>query len=177
MFREIIDLPEGEALLFHCSQGKDRTGCAAMLILSALGVDEETATEDACRMEHVISDKSFAAIKKQVGSENYEYFNFVLDGTRIGYFAVAAQPDNTMMLSKLYMYKEYRGNGYAKKAFEFIKDLARQKGCKSIWLTVNRHNYGAMKVYEAFGMKVIREQVTDIGNGFVMDDYVYSIDV
>ena len=137
--------------------------------------------------EGVISDEqidymlenfqSFASIKKQVGSENYEYFNFVLDGTRIGYFAVAAQPDNTMMLSKLYMYKEYRGNGYAKKAFEFIKDLARQKGCKSIWLTVNRHNYGAMKVYEAFGMKVIREQVTDIGNGFVMDDYVYSIDV
>lgn len=137
--------------------------------------------------EGVISDEqidymlenfqSFAAIKKQVGSENYEYFNFVLDGTRIGYFAVAAQPDNTMMLSKLYMYKEYRGNGYAKKAFEFIKDLARQKGCKSIWLTVNRHNYGAMKVYEAFGMKIIREQVTDIGNGFVMDDYVYSIDV
>ena len=137
--------------------------------------------------EGVISDEqidymlenfqSFAAIKKQVGSENYEYYNFVLDGTRIGYFAVAAKPDNTMMLSKLYMYKEYRGNGYASKAFEFIKDLARQKGCKSIWLTVNRHNYGAMKVYEAFGMKVIREQVTDIGNGFVMDDYVYSIDV
>ena len=137
--------------------------------------------------EGVISDEqidymlenfqSFAAIKKQVGLENYEYFNFVLDGTRIGYFAVAAQPDNTMMLSKLYMYKEYRGNGYASKAFEFIKDLARQYGCKSIWLTVNRHNYGAMKVYEAFGMKVIREQVTDIGNGFVMDDYVYSIDV
>ena len=137
--------------------------------------------------EGVISDEqidymlenfqSFAAIKKQVGSENYEYFNFVLDGTRIGYFAVAAQPDNTMMLSKLYMYKEYRGNGYAKKAFEFIKDLARQKGCKSIWLTVNRHNYGAMKVYEAFGMKIIREQVTDIGNGFVMDDFVYGIDL
>ena len=29
----------------------------------ALGVDEETASEDACRIEHVISDKSFAAVK------------------------------------------------------------------------------------------------------------------
>ena len=28
-----------------------------------LGVDEETATEDACRMEHYISDKTFQAIK------------------------------------------------------------------------------------------------------------------
>ena len=29
----------------------------------SLGVDEETATEDACRIEHVISDKTFDAIK------------------------------------------------------------------------------------------------------------------
>ena len=32
-------------------------------VLMSLGVDEETATEDACRLEHVISDKSFAAVK------------------------------------------------------------------------------------------------------------------
>ena len=33
-------------------------------MLMALGVDEETATEDACRIEHVISEKSFAAVKE-----------------------------------------------------------------------------------------------------------------
>ncbi len=32
--------------------------------LMALGVDEENATEDACRIEHVISDASFAAVKR-----------------------------------------------------------------------------------------------------------------
>ena len=32
-------------------------------LLMRLGVDEETATEDACRIEHYISDKSFDAIK------------------------------------------------------------------------------------------------------------------
>ncbi len=31
-----------------------------------LGVDEKTATEDACRIEHYISDKSFEAIKKHI---------------------------------------------------------------------------------------------------------------
>ncbi len=35
-----------------------------MLIM--LGVDEETAAEDACRIEHHISDKSFEAIKKHL---------------------------------------------------------------------------------------------------------------
>ena len=32
-------------------------------MLMALGVDPETAAEDACRLEHAISDKSFEAIK------------------------------------------------------------------------------------------------------------------
>lgn len=38
-------------------------------MLMALGVDEETAAEDACRIEHVISDQSFEAVKKY-------YFNY-----------------------------------------------------------------------------------------------------
>ncbi|MBQ3427415.1 MAG: tyrosine-protein phosphatase [Clostridia bacterium] len=46
MFDELLELPEGKSLLFHCTQGKDRTGCAAMLILSALGVDENTIIKD-----------------------------------------------------------------------------------------------------------------------------------
>lgn len=33
-------------------------------LLIALGVDEATATEDACKIEHVISDASFDAIKR-----------------------------------------------------------------------------------------------------------------
>ena len=33
-------------------------------MLTALGVDEKTAAEDACRIEHVISESSFTAVKK-----------------------------------------------------------------------------------------------------------------
>ena len=35
-------------------------------MLMALGVPEEIATEDACRMEHTISDESFEAIRRHV---------------------------------------------------------------------------------------------------------------
>ena len=34
--------------------------------LSSLGVSEETAEQDACRIEHIISDESFSAIKKNL---------------------------------------------------------------------------------------------------------------
>ena len=36
-------------------------------MLIHLGVDEETAAQDACRIEHVISDKSFQAICRHAG--------------------------------------------------------------------------------------------------------------
>ena len=42
-------------------------------LLMNLGVSEETAVEDACRIEHYISEETFDAIKrhvKQFGSEN-----------------------------------------------------------------------------------------------------------
>ena len=35
-------------------------------VLTSLGVDEETAAEDACRIEHYISDKTFDAIKAHI---------------------------------------------------------------------------------------------------------------
>ena len=38
--------------------------------LQLLGVSPETAAEDACRIEHVISDESFDAIKRHVWSKN-----------------------------------------------------------------------------------------------------------
>ena len=34
--------------------------------LTLIGVDKEIASEDACKLEHVLSDESFEAIKKQV---------------------------------------------------------------------------------------------------------------
>ena len=35
-------------------------------LFTNLGVDEKTATDDACRIEHYISDKTFSAIKKHM---------------------------------------------------------------------------------------------------------------
>lgn len=45
-FKELLLMPDGEALLFHCTAGKDRTGIGAALLLYALGVDEETILDD-----------------------------------------------------------------------------------------------------------------------------------
>ncbi len=118
--------------------------------------------------------QSEAAITEQIKTDGYEYYNFVLDGVPIGYFGICEKDNNTLFLSKLYLKKEYRGNGYALKAFEFIKDIARKNGNTNVWLTVNKHNYDTIAIYKKFGMEIIRSEITDIDNGYVMDDYVFS---
>ncbi len=45
--------------------------------LIRLGVDEETAAEDACKIEHDISDKSFEAIKRHVDEKKAVSFESV----------------------------------------------------------------------------------------------------
>ena len=63
---------DGDGLLTLTETGKSIAGkiyerhTVLAAALAALGVDEETAAEDACRIEHVISDKSLAAITKHM---------------------------------------------------------------------------------------------------------------
>ena len=44
-FRMLLDTEDG-AVLYHCTQGKDRTGIASALLLAALGADRETIIAD-----------------------------------------------------------------------------------------------------------------------------------
>jgi protein-tyrosine phosphatase len=46
MFDELLRLGNRQALLFHCTAGKDRTGIGAALILAALGVDRVSVLAD-----------------------------------------------------------------------------------------------------------------------------------
>ena len=46
-FRVMLESdPDKGAILWHCTDGKDRTGCAAMLLLTALGASRETIIND-----------------------------------------------------------------------------------------------------------------------------------
>lgn len=46
VFACLLSLDEDEALVYHCSAGKDRTGMMSALILTGLGVDDETIAKD-----------------------------------------------------------------------------------------------------------------------------------
>jgi len=46
LFDALLDLPQDQSLVFHCTAGKDRTGMGAALVLYALGVPYKEIVED-----------------------------------------------------------------------------------------------------------------------------------
>ena len=46
VFEKLLTLENDQALVFHCSAGKDRTGMIAALILMGLGVSDDDITRD-----------------------------------------------------------------------------------------------------------------------------------
>ena len=107
------------------------------------------------------------AILKQIMNEKYTYYFIVENKNIIGYTGISDKKDY-LFLSKLYLLKEYRHKGYGRQALDKIKEL----GFDKIRLTVNKYNTNAYNAYLKYGFKVIDSVVTDIGNGFVMDDYI-----
>jgi len=117
--------------------------------------------------------QSPSALQQQV-AEGYEYFMMRQDGAAggaLGYIAVQAQPaQRQLFISKLYLHRNTRGRGTGRVAMEFIEQLALSRDIALLWLTVNKGNQ-AVQFYEQLGFHNAGAIVTDIGNGFVMDDF------
>lgn len=117
--------------------------------------------------------QSFHALKEQL-EEGYEYYRIFDDGEFVGYTGI--HPENgRLFLSKLYVKKDARGRHLATKAIQFLKGICRERNLRSIWLTCNKHNDNSLAVYDHLGFSVIDTQEADIGNGFIMDDYIMEL--
>jgi ribosomal protein S18 acetylase RimI-like enzyme len=124
------------------------------------------------QVEYMLSRfQSPDAISKAV-SEGYEYYIIRRLGVSAGYLAIKpGEPAGEMFLSKIYLLKDYRGKGYAYDAISQLEEKCRRQRLSSIWLTVNKGN-PSVDTYKKIGFEISEEKVTDIGSGYVMDDYI-----
>ena len=65
-----------------------------------------------------------------------------------------------------------RGEGVGQNLLDFIEAKCKSDGFDLIWLTVNRGNTGPIDWYKHRGFRIVKEIDMDIGEGFIMDDYV-----
>lgn len=114
--------------------------------------------------------QSYPAIKKAVEIDGYRYYMACDNDDLCGYLGVHDEGDGVIFISKVYVRCDKRKRGIASM---LLKRLAEDfPEAKKWYLTVNKYNYGSIAVYEKRGFKKTQDIVTDIGNGFVMDDYV-----
>lgn len=104
--------------------------------------------------------------------EGYEfYFAMSEDNQILGFFVIHPEEEK-LFLSKIYLYKDNRGLGTASEMFDFIEQRAKEEGLNKIYLTVNKYNKNPINIYKHRGFTIADSVVTDIGNNFVMDDYI-----
>jgi len=106
--------------------------------------------------------------------EGYQWELIISKGETIGYLAYVIKSDNRVFLSKIYLKTAAQGLGIGKKSLNRIKEYAKKKNCSSVYLTVNKGNEKGIRAYNSIGFTIIDEEVTDIGGGYVMDDYVFE---
>lgn len=117
--------------------------------------------------------QSAAAIQTQIAEGSRYYIAADEGGTWMGFTAFYPKGDE-MYLSKFYVQKDHRGKGVSRRMLELIVDAAKAEGLSRISLNVNRHNDLAIAAYERMGFVRARAEQIDIGQGFIMDDFVYE---
>ncbi len=110
------------------------------------------------------------AIKAQL-NQGYQYFRVTDETGLIGYFSTQIRKNASLFISKFYLAKQARGKGVGKKMLTFIEKLAQLAHCKTLNLTVNKYN-PAYKAYLKLGFTNQGSVKFDIGNGYIMDDYL-----
>ena len=111
------------------------------------------------------------AIKKSM-KDGYRYLLLLSeDKNKMGYVSFKFDDDG-IYISKIYLLPNFQHKGILENV---IKNLSYFG--KTITLNVNKHNTAAIKAYEKYGFKKIKSVVNDIGNGYVMDDYVMALEV
>ncbi|MCF6203410.1 MAG: GNAT family N-acetyltransferase [Methylococcaceae bacterium] len=118
--------------------------------------------------------QSKEAINKQI-NESFTYFIVNKDNFPVAYFAITELDDSKkVQISKIYVKQSAQKKGIGLSIIKFIETYCLRLGAAEIWLTVNINNKQAIKFYQKVGFKKMHCLVQDIGNGFVMDDYLMS---
>lgn len=74
-------------------------------------------------------------------------------------------------IHKLYLLPESQGKGIGKLLIEYIGIKASDKGFSTLLLNVNRFNK-ALYFYEKLGFSIVEEVDIEIGEGYLMEDYI-----
>lgn len=131
------------------------------------------------QIEYMLNQRySAVLIRTHIRSDHTWWKKLVLDKQIIG-FSCCTCTDNPkeLKLDKLYLHPQHQRKGYGALLVENIKHFMRDRTFEQLILTVNKNNTPAIAAYQRYGFTISDDIIIDIGNGFVMDDYLMTMPV
>jgi ribosomal protein S18 acetylase RimI-like enzyme len=114
---------------------------------------------------------SDASLKEQMTVKGNDFYLIKSDGKDIGFISVSKikEVEGGFFIHKFYIDQTLAGKGTGTKVHNELVKLLKPSLMR---LTVNRQNYKSINFYFKNGFKIESVADFDIGNGFVMDDFV-----
>jgi diamine N-acetyltransferase len=112
---------------------------------------------------------SAASLREQMTAKGQQFFFVNRNGARCGFIAVEKKSGGELFISKFYIDQEIAGKGIGTAALKALIEFFRPALMR---LTVNRQNFKAINFYFKNGFTIERVADFDIGEGFVMNDFV-----
>jgi len=109
--------------------------------------------------EQLEKQKIFLLVKKDnhfIGFASYE---------------LNVENSNKTKIHKLYVLPQIQGKGIGKSLIDYISKIALENNNSALFLGVNKYNK-AKEFYSKYGFEITNSIVVEIGNGYVMDDYI-----
>src|SRR3954469_2066405 len=112
---------------------------------------------------------SSESLQEQIHAKQHLFFIIRVQEINIGFVSVHREQGDDWFLNKFYIDQTLASKGIGGKAFDELKKMILPK---KITLTVNRQNFKSINFYFKHGFKIAQVADFDIGNGYVMNDFV-----
>lgn len=114
---------------------------------------------------------SLEQTRRELSADDIMFFIAEIDGAMIGYAKLyensteeCVSDANPIELSRLYVLKDFHGQGVARLLMDECFREAKLKNYQTMWLGVWEHNYRAQKFYEKLGFRKIGSHIFQLGS-------------
>jgi len=115
---------------------------------------------------------SYASITEQILIKGHHFLLAVEDGKYLGFASYEHNSAyETTKLHKIYILPEAQGMGVGKALITVVENSAKANGNDKLALNVNRYNQ-AVNFYIKAGFVKAGEENINIGNGYLMEDFI-----
>jgi ribosomal protein S18 acetylase RimI-like enzyme len=117
-------------------------------------------------LEQELDHESIVFLLAEFGGETAGYARLL-----IGSEADVVKGEDPLEISRIYLLKRFHSKGYGRTLLKACLDVARERRCDAVWLSVWKHNPNAIGFYEKMGFQTVGKIMFDLA-GTLHEDHV-----